>query len=190
MDKKKMSFGARIKEAFRKFIVSLKHKPHTIPLVMLVIAFLYYSLHLTTISDTTAKINMNPMGLCGFAVMLFSMLSLVCYNNAFPHRKPVNKPMLILMFLMLGIIIGSDIAYRNVVITAVNTNPDPQSYINSNPFIFDALGFLQIHIILVCVSIALVVLLPVYAKLIRKINTSVEVEAGEEMGSLELSSEE
>lgn len=190
MDKKKPSFGARIKESFRKFIVSLKHKPHVIPLVMLVITFLYYSLNLTTISNTTAKINTNPMGLCGFAVMLFSMLSLVCFNNAFPHRKPVNKPMLILMFLMLGIIIGADIVYRNVVIIAVNSNPDPQGYINANPYIFEALGVLQTHIILMCVSIALTVLLPVYAKLIRKINTSIEVEAGQEMGGLQLSGEE
>lgn len=190
MDKKKMSFGARIKESFRKFIVSLKHKPHIIPLVMLVVTFLFYSLNLTTISDTTAKINMNPMGLCGFATMLFSMLSLVCFSNAFPHRKPVNKPMLILMFLMLGIIIGSDVVYRNVVITAVNGNPDPQAYINANPFIFDALGVLQTHMILLCVSIALTVLLPFYAKLIRKIKTSIEVEEGQEMGGLELSGEE
>lgn len=187
---KKLSFGARIKEAFRKFIVSLKHKPHTIPLVMLVITFLYYSLHLSTISDTTAKINMNPMGLCGFVVMLFSMLSLVCFSNAFPHRKPVNKPMLILMFLMLGIIIGADTVYRNVVITAVNNNANPQAYITSNPYIYQAQYYLQVHIILMCVSIALTVLLPVYSKLIRKINTSIEVEAGEEMGSLELSSED
>lgn len=190
MDKKKPGFGARIKESCRKFIVSLKHKPHIIPLVMLVITFLYYSLNLTTISNTTAKINTNPMGLCGFAVMLFSMLSLLCFNNAFPHRKPVNKPMLILMFLMLGIIIGADVVYRNVVIMAVNGNADPQGYINANPYIFEAVGVLQTHIILMCVSIALTVLLPVYSKLIRKINTSIEIEAGQEMGGLQLSGED
>ena len=94
MEKKKMSFGARIKEFFRKMIVSLKHKPQTIALIMLVITFLYYSLNLTHISDTTAKINRVPMGLCGFIVMLFSILSLVCFLNTFPNRKPVNKPML------------------------------------------------------------------------------------------------
>lgn len=190
MEKKKVSLGARIKESIRKFIVSLKHRPHNIPLVMLVITFLYYALHLTTISDTTAKINMVPMGLCGFAIMLFSMLSMVCFGNAFPHRKPVNKPMLILMFVMFAIVIGADVAYSNTVIAAVNGNPDPQAYVNANPYVYNAVQYLQTHMVLMIISIALIVLLPVYSKLIRKINTSIEVEAGEEMGALQLSGED
>lgn len=190
MEKKKVSLGARIKESIRKFIVSLKHRPHNIPLVMLVITFLYYALHLTTISDTTAKINMVPMGLCGFAIMLFSMLSMVCFGNAFPHRKPVNKPMLILMFVMFAIVIAADVAYRNTIAVAVSANADPGAYLAANPYVWDAYSYLLTHIILMCISIALVVLLPVYAKLIRKINTSIEVEAGEEMGALQLSGED
>ena len=186
----KVSFGARVKESFRKFIVSLKHRPHTIPLVMMVITFLYFSLHLTTISDTTAKINVVPMGLCGFATMLFSILSMVSFNNAFPRRKPVNKPMLILMFVMFGVIILADVTYCNVVLTAINTNPDPGAYITANRYIVDAYNYLQTHIILVCVSLALILLLPVYSKLIRKIKTSIEVEANEDMGAIDISSED
>ena len=45
-----------MKEKFRKFLVSLKRKPHMIPLVVLVVAFVVYSLRLTVISNTTAKI--------------------------------------------------------------------------------------------------------------------------------------
>lgn len=190
MEKTKVSFGARVKEAIRKFIVGLKHRPHNIPLVMLVITFLYYALHLTTISDTTAKVNMVPMGLCGFATMLFSILSIVSFLNTFPHRKPVNKPMLVVMFVMFALILGSDVLYRNTVITAVNSNPNPQAYVNSNPYVYDAVQYLQVHMILMIISVALIVLLPVYAKLIRKINTSIEVAAGEEMGAIDLSSED
>ena len=65
------------KEFTRKRIVGLKRKPQTIALIVLVIGFLYYSLNLTQISNTTAKIQGSGMGLCGFVTMLFSMLSLV-----------------------------------------------------------------------------------------------------------------
>ena len=45
---------------------------------------------------------------------------------------------------------------------------------------------LHVHRIILGVALALLVLLPVYAPLIRKINTSVEVEANTEMGELDL----
>lgn len=190
MEKKKLSLGARIKESIRKFIVSMKHRPHNIPLVMLVVTFLYYSLNLTTVSDTTAKIQGPNMGLCGFVVMLFSMLSMVCFNNAFPRRKPVNKPMLILMFAMFAAILGCDMLYRNAIYTAVSRPVNPITITESTRYIAQAYNNLQVHMILMCISIALIVLLPVYSKLIRKINTSIEVAEGEQMGELDIAGEE
>ena len=86
-----------IGEFFRKFLVSLKRKPHMIPLVIMVLGFVYYSFNLTQISNTTALINGPHMGLTEFATMLFSTLSLVCFLNSFPHRKKTNIPMLVLM---------------------------------------------------------------------------------------------
>lgn len=189
MEKKKVSFGARMKESCRKFIVSLKHKPHMIPMVMLVITFLYYSLHLTTISNTTAKIQGAHMGLCGFAIMLFSILSLVCFGNAFPHRKPVNKPMLALMFLMFGIIIFADVTYINAITSAVFRAENPIQVTESTAYIAYAQLYLQRHILMMGISIGLIVLLPVYSKLIRKIPTSIEVEANQEMGTIDISGE-
>ena len=44
--------------------------------------------------------------------------------------------------------------------------------------------------ILLGISIALIVLLPVYSRLLRKINTSIEVAAGQEMGSIDISGED
>ena len=79
-------------EFLRKKLVSLKRKPQMIALLVLAAAFVYYSLNLTMISNTTAKIQGAGMGLAGFATMLFSMLSLVCFLNAFPHRKKTNIP--------------------------------------------------------------------------------------------------
>ena len=65
-----------LKESFRKLLVSLKRRPHMIALLVFGVAFLVYSLNLMNISDTTAKIQGKGMGLCGFATMLFSLLSL------------------------------------------------------------------------------------------------------------------
>ena len=64
-----------MKEFIRRMIVSLKRKPQTIPLIVLAAAFLLYSLSLTHVSDTTAKIQLPGMGLSGFCTMLFSLLS-------------------------------------------------------------------------------------------------------------------
>ncbi len=189
METKKMSFGARVKEGFRKFLVALKRRPQMIPLAMLVITFLEYSLHLTTISDTTAKIQGSGMGLCGFATMLLSMLSMVSFNNSFPRRKPVNKPMLILMFVMLGLIIFADVTYLNAVYAAVLRPDNPIAVTMSTVYIAYAEYYLRLHIILLCVSIALVILLPVYSKLIRRIKTSIEVEEIEGMGAIDISGE-
>ena len=55
-----------MKEFIRKRIVALKRKPQTIALIAFGLAFLYYSLNLTKISDTTAYINLPGMGLAGF----------------------------------------------------------------------------------------------------------------------------
>ena len=45
---------------------------------------------------------------------------------------------------------------------------------------------LKVHVGILLVGLALLALLPVYAKLIRRINTSGEVEANENMGAIEL----
>jgi hypothetical protein len=45
-----------MKEFFRKKMVGLKRKPQTIALVVLAVAFIYYSLNLTQISNTTNAI--------------------------------------------------------------------------------------------------------------------------------------
>jgi len=189
MTNHKMSFGARVKEAFRMFLVSLKRRPQMIPLAMLVITFLEYSMNLTMISNTTARIQGPGMGLCGFATMLFSMLSLVCFNNAFPRRKPVNKPMLILMFAMFAIIIFADYTYLNAIYAAVFRAENPVAVTTETAYIAYAEVYLLNHILLLCISIALIVLLPVYSKMIRKIKTNIDVEENENMGVIDISGE-
>ena len=183
MAQKKKGF----KEWMRKTVVSLKRNPHRIPLLMYLITFLYYALNLTCISDTTAKIQGSGMGLCGFVTMLFSILSLVCFLNTFQHRKPVNKPMLVLLFVMTAVIIYADIHYRGLIYSAVNAEVNA---IKVQDYMMKAYSMLYTHVILLCVSAALVALLPVYSKLLKKINTSVEIDSYDSMEAIDISGED
>ena len=185
--KKKTS---QMPEFLRRFFVALKRQPSIIALVFLVIAFFQYSLNLTHISDTTAKIQGAGMGLCGFATMLFSMLSLVCFLNAFPKRKKPVLAMVILMFVMFAIIIFCDVHYRNLIWEAVNRELNPIKIDNSTMYIKQSFDLLWTHIVLECIGIALVLLMPVYTKLLRKVNTSITVEDNGKMDAIDISGED
>ena len=178
-----------LKEVWRKFLVSLKRRPQMIPLVVFVVAFVFYSLNLMHISDTTARIQGPGMGLAGFATMLFSMLSFMCFLNAFPHRKKPNMPMLILLFVMLGIVIFADGYYITAILAAVNRAENPIKVTQNTIYIAKAYSYLYVHIVLLCVAIALVLLLPVYSKLLRKIKTSVEVDDNGKLEAIDISGE-
>lgn len=175
-----------MKEFFRKFLVGLKRKPQNIALAALVISFVYYSLNLTLISNTTARIQGPGMGIYGFVTMLFSMLAFMCFMNAFPHRKKVNKPMLILLIFMVAAVIFSDIMYRNIIVAAT-TGEGAVVVTEATIYIAKAYTMLGIHVVLLIIFLALLALLPVYSKLIKKIKTSVEVESYGKMKTIEIS---
>lgn len=104
-----------VKEAIRRTFVSLKRKPQTIALLGLVVAFVYYSMNLTKISNTTAGFQTSGMGLSEFVMMLFSLLAIVCCLNSFPHRKKANIPMLVLTFVMLGTVLFCNVYYDRCI---------------------------------------------------------------------------
>ena len=185
--KKKQNRGP--KEVWRKFLVSLKRRPQMIPLAVLVIAFLFYSLNLMYISDTTDRIKGPGMGLACFATMLFSMLSYMCYLNAFPYRKKPNIPMVVLMFAMVGIVIFADWYYYSAILTAVTRADNPIVPTEATSYIVTAYSNLQIHIVILVIALVLVLLLPVYSKLLRKIKTSIDVEDNGSMGAIDISGE-
>lgn len=187
MEKTKKRGG--LKEVWRKFLVALKRRPQMIPLAVLVIAFLFYSLNLMHVSDTTARIQGPGMGLAGFATMLFSMLSFMCYLNAFPYRKKPNVPMVALMFAMVGIVIFADAYYITAILNAVTRADNPIVPTEATSYIVTAYNNLRIHIAILVIAVALVLLLPVYTKWLRKLKTSIDVGDNGDMGAIDLSSE-
>ena len=179
-----------IHEFIRKRIVGLKRKPQTIALIAFALAFIYYSLNLTKVSDTTAYINLPGMGLAGFAMMLFSILLMVCFINAFPHRKKVNMPMLVLMFVLTAIIIYAGIFYQGRITEALTREVNPIVVSDDKVYIAQAQTMLTVHRIILIIGVALVALLPVYSKALKKINTNVDVEENGDMGAIDISGED
>ena len=169
-------------ESRRKFIVSLKKRPHNIPFVFMIITFVVYSFNLTKISNTTATINKPLMGLSEFCIMLLSILAFVCFLNAFPHRQKPRKPMLALLYILEGIVAACDLIYINRInegLQIVKIKP-------STMFIPQAKTILTIHLILVVISILLIALIPVLKKQLAKIDTSVKLAENSDIGNIEL----
>ena len=179
-----------MKERIRKFLVALKRKPHMIPLVVLGVAFLVYSMRLTLISNTTAKIQGPGMGLCGFVIMLFSMLGLVSFGRTFPHRKPVNKFMLALTFCLFIAVMYADRRYISLVNNALTREENVIAVTDATSYINEAVAMLKVHFWLVLAGLGLMALLPVYAPAIKRIKTSINVEENGEMENIDISGED
>ncbi len=187
--KEKKKNGA-VKEFFRKFMVSLKRRPQNIPLVALVISFLYYALNLTKISNTTAKIQGPHMGFCGFVTMLFSILVFVCFLNSFPKRQRPNYAMIALMYVMFAAIIFSDFYYRSRAIIATTRAENRIAVTELTHYIYEAESVTFIHAIMIIVVAVLIALLPVYGKLLKEVNTSIELDYSEGLGEIDISGED
>ena len=175
-------------EMLRKFIVSLKRKPQNIAMAALVVSFLVYSLNLTSISNTTAKIQGGGMGFSGFCTMLFSILSFVCFLNAFPYRKKVNVPMMVLMLVMFGIVAGCDWFYLEAITRAITRAESPINPAEF-PYVAKAQWVLYAHLVLLAVTVVLIAAMPIYKKALRKIKTSVEVEDNGKLEAIDISEE-
>lgn len=182
-----MKKTSKMPEFLRQMIVSLKRRPQTIPMISMAIAFIVYSFNLTEVSNTTAKIQGVGMGFCGFCTMLFSILAFVCFLNAFPTRKPVNKPMWVLMFVLMGIVIAADMYYSNAVAVALTRPENPIVLSVTTLYIVNAYNMIADHLMWLYITIGLILTLPIYSKLIRKINTNVDVEDNGKMDAIELS---
>lgn len=189
-NKKNKSFGAWLKEKLRKFIVSLKKNPQSLPIAALVVAFVYYSFNLTDISDTTAIVQAKNMGLSAFVTMLFSILSFVCMLSAFPKRQKRNLPMNILLRVLYAIIIFMDWHYLGCIESAIYHPIHPIKITANTIYIYNAYNTVNTHMILVAVVLVFVIFEPIFAFLLKKINTSIEVDEGKKFDSIDISDED
>lgn len=178
------------KEYVRKFFVSLKRNPHNIAMLVMLFTFVFYSLNLTVVSNTTARVYMPNMGQCEFVTMLFGILAFVSFLRSFPRREKPKIIMIGLTVLLLGASIFADCTYVLRIKQAMTRADSPIVVTEETQYITQANNMISVHIILLIVCIALIVLLPVYSKLIRKINTSIDVAGNESMAAIDISGED
>ena len=177
-------------EAVRKLLVSLKKNPQVIPLLALTISFLVFSLNLTSISNTTAKIYGAHMGLCAFVSMLFSILSYVCMFSAYPKRQKPNKLLITLMLLMYVVIIFADGYYYMRIVAALTRDVSPIVIKPATRYIATAQVVMIAHIVTIVITMVCVVLEPVFAKMLKKINTSIEIEENAKIADIDINDED
>lgn len=178
---KKGGFKAKTKEWFRKKAVALKRAPQNIALLVLALTTVYFMLALYSISQAVDKsFNITTAtGICVFVTTLLSLLVLVSFLNAFPKRKKPNIFFIILVFVMIGSMAACDIVYyiqMNECLAGI-TNPATSDIYR---LVSAAQPFMLVHIVLLGVSAVVFALLPLYKKLILKIDTKVVLESAAE----------
>lgn len=197
---RKEGFGAKVKEFFRKKGVALKRKPQNIAFLFLCIITVYNLITLVNYSEAIIDYAKDVpwTGLMVFITTLFSILILVAYLNTFPKlRKPkskttftmvesgvklnINIPMLVLVIVMAVAMIVCDAMYFKLMYPFyldeyVNK---PSSSVSAMLLIKKTLNMSIAHIILLGIFLVLLLTLPLYRKLIMKINTSKVIEGNE-----------
>lgn len=163
-----------IKEFFRKQLVKIKQAPNIIPLVGLVVALVVYTLGMTDVSNTTLTTNMRGMGLAAFAATLFSILVVVAYMNSYPRRAKVKIPMLVVSYAFVAIISACQAFYLYRIQEFI-ANPDTTLDAEKTASMLGAQKLIIAHLIILGICVLLMSLLPLYAKLLRKINTRVQL---------------
>ena len=102
-----------------------------------------------------------------------------------PRRKKPNYIMLGLSLAMILIVILCDGMYIGRIAEALN---DPKSQLDTakETYILATRAMLNVHRIILVVGAVLAVLVPWYGKLLRKINTNVNIEGNSDMAAIEI----
>ena len=186
--KAKEGFGAKVKEWFRKQIVSLKRSPQRIPFLFIIIVSVIWLLWLFTFSKTAATYS--TIDLAGLAVFVNTMLSILIiflFLYAFPKRKKANIVMLVLVFVFMAAMIAMDALYYYEVYKFVYIDGKlDEGGLAANPYVLESMRYAIAHIVLQGVSIVILALFPIYKKLLLKINTAKVVEGNDINESIDM----
>lgn len=165
-----------MKEWLRKQLVSLKRNPNYIPLVLMIIACLVFNLNLTAYSKTILLVNANGMGLCSFAITLCSFLSIITYLSAYPKRQKPAYGKIIITSIMMVLSIVCQALFYYFIYEALYLRENPIPMNADRTYVYDAQNIAVVHIIFLFITLIAMLTLPLYKKLLLKINTSVVIE--------------
>ena len=165
-----------MKEWLRKQLVSLKRNPYYIPLFLMIISCLVFNLNLTAYSKTILLVNADGMGLCSFAITLCSFLSLITYLSAYPKRKKPAYAKIIITAVMIVLSIVCQVLFYYFIYEALYLRENPIPMNKDRAYVFEAQNNSIIHIIFLIITLIAMATLPLYKKLLLKINTSIKIE--------------
>ena len=109
---------------------------------------------------------------------------------AIVEHRDTMLTMLALMLVMTGVVLYCDYYYGMRITAAITRTENPIDPTGNNIFITNAANMLKVHTVMVVIGVGLVALLPVYSKLLRKIDTNIDVEENTEMGKIDLGGED
>ena len=180
---------ASLKERLRKFIVKLKHKPQNIPFFVLLITSLMYLCFLGTFSEfISLNQGISGLGIFEFINTLASILIILIFLNTFPKRKKMNIIFLCLTFAVLVLMLVLDIMfYVNILQQAAKVEGGLSGLTGD---VSSTLTNDIVHIVFLGITIIVLALLPVYKKLLLKINTSKELASNDIKEEIDTSEED
>ncbi len=157
-------------QTLRKWIVSLKRRPQNIPLVMLVICCFLYTFNLTAHSNASIYVSSRVVALYVFIITLATMLTIFSFVNVYARKKR-RWLMRIVVYLLIAVQIALGIAYYQVMYHEVflRENPVPLTLDIAN-----SMNGTVTHLAALMLTLLAIVLLPVYSRLLNKIDTSME----------------
>ncbi len=210
--KKKKSSNGGFKEWRRKQIINLKRKPQNIAFLLVIITTAFNLLALGTYSEALQKSGANSnvdwVGLMVFVNTLFSLLVVVAFMNSFPKMKKygskttitikftkaskinMNLVMSAVYLVFTIVMIVCEIIYYNSIGNFRSTSLASSVSATESAMIKNTMTLSLVHIVLLCVNIVMYLLVPVFGKLLAKIDTSKELESAvANMEEIDLASE-
>ena len=149
-----------------------------IPLFMTFVTSVMYLLCLRNFSiNITSNFEIQLGGLAVFINTLLSVLVLALFLSTFPKRKKPNYILMGLVFLFYAVMIGMDILYYVKNLSYLDVKGEDGIEVVST--FYSTLSATIAHIALIAVDALLLATLPLYAKLIKKINTKKEIETSQ-----------
>ena len=186
-------FAAAAKERLRKFTVNLKRKPQNIPFVFLLItSFLFLCFLGTTSKFIDINSSIRSLGLFQFVNTLASILIILIFLNTFPKRKKMNIVMLVITFAVLVLMIVMDILFIVNIANYANGLGIKNGFqwFLGRPGTAESIRCVIVHMVFLGITIILLALLPVFKKLLLKINTSKELASNDIKEEIDTSEED
>ena len=179
---------------FRKIMVTLKYRTNIVPMVVMLVGFLVFSLQITSVSETTLYIGKDNMGLFMFASYLFSILAMVTLLNSFPRREKPRIVFIILTLAMIVAVMVMDVLYIgkiNAKFAELGEEGFAKLIENGRDAIvadmYGARTATIVNIVFEAVCALLIAFLPVIKKLLMKINTRVVFDENANISDIDLS---